>query len=165
MAASGSELVTLSQVKSANQELNSQISQLNQNLQALTQRVKNLSNWSDSVGFSITPNTNILNYAAYIGSPISVCGMTFMRFGIILSKSTNFSSSSLSLGTVPQQYAPAQNMVFYRAGKCYRYTDLPTQVDDLVTISINTSGAITADMSGRQSVGAILIDSVFYKHS
>lgn len=89
--------------------------------------------------------------------------MVFVRFGIILNKGTNFSSSSLRLGTIPQQYAPAQNMTFYRAGKCYRYSDLATQVDDLVTISINTSGTITADMSGRQSVGAILVDTVFYK--
>ena len=168
MAASGSELVTLSQVKTANQDvysqLNSQITNLSKEIETLTQRVTNLSNWADSVGLSITPNTAILNYNAYIGSPIALCGIVLLRFGIILSKGTNFSSSNLKLGSVPTEYAPAQNMTFYRAGKCYRYSDSATQVDDLVTVSINTSGNITADMSGRQSVGCILVDTVFYKY-
>lgn len=72
----------------------------------------------------------------------------------MLSKSTDFSSTSLLLFTLPEGARPSSDITIYRAAECVHYSGAVT-VNDILALNIGADGRVRANMSGREAVGMI----------
>ena len=106
--------------------------------------------------FSVSANSAIANFSASTANCCAVGNCAFINFKIILSKSTDFSSDSLLLFTLPEGSRPSGTVTLYRAVECVHYSGAVT-ANDYVGLTISPDGRARADMAGRSAVGMISV--------